>query len=331
MHLDAVLQQVLALYPGILSGEPPNFLGNHGGFSGARLWQVSRSTLCLKAWPANGIDAGYLSNVHERMRQGRAAGLDFVPNVLLTRDGRSAVEHAGRTWDVTTWMPGAADFLQCPSKVRLQAACVALARLHSVWACRTSLERCPAVLRRMKSIALWQELRTHGWRPAFAAGSIDPVQPWAERAWDLVLQHLDALPGLLQPFAERRVPSHPCLCDVWSAHILFRSEEVSGIVDYGSLKDDHAAVDLARLLGSLVGDDEDAWALGLRCYRELRPLAEWEERLARTLDRTGTVLAAANWLRWLYHEGRDYDDRQAVASRFETLVRRMDSWVRIGT
>ena len=44
------------------------------------------------------------------------------------------------------------------------------------------------------------------------------------------------------------------------------------------------------------------------------------------LDETGTILGAANWLRWLYRDGRSYEDRNAVARRLEVLVRRLEAW-----
>ena len=59
----------------------------------------------------------------------------------------------------------------------------------------------------------------------------------------------------------------PCLCDPWHDHVLFTGDQVSGVIDYGSVKEDHIAVDLARLLGSLVEDDENAWSIGLKAYQ----------------------------------------------------------------
>jgi Ser/Thr protein kinase RdoA (MazF antagonist) len=97
-------------------------------------------------------------------------------------------------------------------------------------------------------------------------------------------------------------------------------------LDYGSVKMDHVAVDLARLLGSLVGDDLEMQAVGIEAYRSVRPLSAEDADLVRVLDETGTVLGAANWLRWLYHEGRRYEDLGAVARRLAALVKRMERW-----
>jgi Ser/Thr protein kinase RdoA (MazF antagonist) len=99
---------------------------------------------------------------------------------------------------------------------------------------------------------------------------------------------------------------------------------VSGIVDYGSVKLNHVAADLARLLGSLVGDDPPRWQVGLRAYREIGRLSEEEAALAGLLDRTGVVLGAVNWLRWLYHDRKEIEDRHAVAGRLAEAVMRME-------
>jgi Ser/Thr protein kinase RdoA (MazF antagonist) len=135
---------------------------------------------------------------------------------------------------------------------------------------------------------------------------------------------LDALIPRLEQASSRRWPLQPCLCDVWHDHVLFERDGLTGLIDYGSAKVDHAAVDLARLLGSLVGDDAKNWAIALRAYRMVRPLAAEEEELSHFLDETGTVLGVANWLRWLCHSERQIEDRGAAAERLRVLAERMD-------
>jgi Ser/Thr protein kinase RdoA (MazF antagonist) len=130
----------------------------------------------------------------------------------------------------------------------------------------------------------------------------------------------------LQRWTDRRWQVQPCLCDVWHDHLLFEGDRVTGVIDYGSAKIDHPAVDVARLLGSLVPDDPAAWQVGVHAYRSTRPFGDEEVELARALDETGTVIGAAMWLRWLYEEFRLYEDRAAVARRLGVLVGRMEKW-----
>jgi homoserine kinase type II len=123
---------------------------------------------------------------------------------------------------------------------------------------------------------------------------------------------------------------------VWHDHVLFEGEIVSGLVDYGSVKRDHVSVDLARLLGSLLGEcrslssfglaQSGLWEEALMAYREVHPLSDGALELVQVLDRTGTVLGLTNWLRWLYREGRTFDDYTAVARRMEGLLFKISGW-----
>jgi len=261
------------------------------------------------------------------MDRARAAGLTYVPTVYRTREGQTWVEHAGQRWDLTAWMPGQADFHARPGHARLEAACTALARLHLAWAEEgTGVSACPAVLRRLDCLRQWTALVRSGWRPQLDAQEMDAVGPWAEQSWDLLAKLVPRLGDQLAPWTRLPVQAQPCLCDIWHDHVLFDGDTVTGVVDYGSIKTDHVAVDLARLLGSLIGDDRELRAVGFEAYRRVRALSAEEEVLVKVLDETGTVLGAANWLRWLYYEGRQYEDRQAVARRLAELVKRMEGW-----
>jgi Ser/Thr protein kinase RdoA (MazF antagonist) len=303
-----------------LAGVRWDFLGHRGGFSGARLWRGQRDgeAWCLKAWPPGGIDAVRLAEIHRLLRRGRDAGLTILPMPF-----EPVVEHDNRVWDACTWLPGVADYQARPTPARLANTCVALARLHRAWSSEPARHGpCPGILRRLDALSAWTALVQSGWRPQCAAA--DPVRPAAERAWTLLPHRLHEALTQLTAWREVALPIQPCWCDLWHDHVLFTGDHVAGFIDYGSVKDDHAAVDLARMLGSLVGDDVGMWQAGLDAYHTIRPLRDDERALARVLDRTGLVVAAANWLRWLYHEGKSYDDRAAVAERLSGIVRRLE-------
>jgi homoserine kinase type II len=327
--LDRAAREILARYPAFLRQSPPVPLGNRGGFSGARLWRIEAGvgTFCLRAWPPHET----LPRVHYRhtlTARARSHGLYFVPAVLPALDGGTAVGHAGRLWEVEEWLPGRADFHERPSRPRLEEACRALARLHAAWEglAEPTPAPCPAVARRLECLREWRELLRTGWHPLTAAERTDPLRPLAERAWRLLARRAEAVPERLRPWASRPWRLQPCLCDLWHDHLLYENERLTGLVDYGAVKVDHPAVDVARLLGSLVADDAAGWSAGLGAYREVRPLAEDETELARALDETGAVLGVVNWLRWLYAERREFDDRPAAGRRLAVLVERMERW-----
>lgn len=307
-------------------------LGNRGGFSGARLWRGDGiiGRFCLRAWPAH-TAADRLRRLHRLMQHARQWGLDFIPTVYATGTGDTVVETAGRCWELTQWLEGRADYAEKPTPARLQAACDALAKLHRAWETfATPAQPCLAIQRRLNTLADWQGLLATGWQPNRAAHpQLDPLWPAAQRAWRGLPTWLRDVPRSLEPWCNFRRPVQPCLCDLWHDHLLFVEDRLTGLVDYGAVKVDHVAVDLARMLGSLVGDDPAGWEQGLRAYRRVRPLDEQEEQLARVLDRTGTILGVVNWLRWLFHEGRAYEDLSAVASRLESLLERIERWTSV--
>lgn len=303
-------------------------LGNRGGFSGARLWQVhsAASRLCLRAWPASQA-ADRARFRHRLMDHARHEGLSFVPPVHRTKDGSTLVTAGGRLWELTGWMDGQADYAQQSTAARLTAAAEALAQLHRAWSTFTQRAApCPAVRRRLDLLARWQTFVRGGWQFTPRDGHRSPIDDIAERAWNLLTRTVGEVPGLLERWLGVAVNVQPCLCDIWHDHLLFQQERLTGIVDYGAIKMDHVAVDLARMLGSLLGDDAKRWDQALRAYRQVRPFSAAEERLAHDLDRTGTILGMANWLLWIYEDRRDFEDWCAVAQRLEALVQRVERW-----
>jgi hypothetical protein len=89
---------------------------------------------------------------------------------------------------------------------------------------------------------------------------------------------------------------------------------------------DGVAADLARMLGSLVGDDEERWRDALEAYRTHRPLSGEEERVARVLDRTGVIAGLCNWLRWLGEPALPGTDCSVAVRRVEELLTRVERW-----
>jgi Ser/Thr protein kinase RdoA (MazF antagonist) len=304
-------------------------LGNHGGFSGAWLWRIEtdHGEWCLKAWPPVPGASGRLRTAHDLMRRGRAAGLAFVPVPRNAVGGENWVDEGGWYWDLTTWQPGRADFHQRRSARRIEAACTALAELHRAWRPpRPNRAVCPAIERRFQAAAEWQALVHSGWRPNFVEAADAAVAGWAERSWVVLGFTVRRVPEWLAIWRDVTMRLQPCHCDVWHDHVLFIGDAVSGLIDYGSVKRDHVSVDLARMLGSLAGDDAGLRAAGMDAYDRAVGLSAKARSLVDILDRTGTVLSLANWLRWLFYDRRQFDDPARVARRLQELVCRVESW-----
>jgi Ser/Thr protein kinase RdoA (MazF antagonist) len=317
----SVLQSFL---PGVRAQTIP--LGNRGGFSGAEIWRVEGAfpSLCLKAWPEQGADAQQLERMHFLMARARLA---YVPEVRTCENGMSWVNSNSRCWDLTTWMPGKADFHELPTAVRLAAACGALARIHAAWQPeRRSVAPCLSVARRLEALADWSALLASGWRLDTEKVSVETWRPLLERVWQLAQPREQPLRLMLAAWRDKPVALQPCIGDVWHDHILFEGDAVTGVIDFGATRIDHPATDVGRLIGSLVADDEIGWATALAAYRSVRALSWEEESLARLLDRSGAVIGLFNWLRWCGRGERTFSDRDAVTKHLLGLIERIEKW-----
>jgi homoserine kinase type II len=114
---------------------------------------------------------------------------------------------------------------------------------------------------------------------------------------------------------------------VWHDHVLFVDNEVTGLIDFGAVAIDTPAVDVARLLGSLAVDDAGEWQRGLEAYATIRPFSADELRAVAALDASSTVLAGCNWIRWVFVENRQFDDREQVGRRLALLLDRLQRLV----
>jgi Ser/Thr protein kinase RdoA (MazF antagonist) len=323
--LDEAVSSVLAQYPSARRRQV-TALGNHGGFSGARLWRVGSEalgSLALRAWP-HSAEAARLVAIH-RLQQAAASRLSFIPTLIPSASGESIVHQAGRCWELATWMPGRADFHAAPTSSRLTAGCAALAQLHDCWeeTRPVTVAPCPAVRRRLALLEVWEK---QGEPPPLQSGLPPATAELVQHAHRLVSASVNRVRSVLASWIDRPVAMQPCLCDVWHDHLLFEGDRLTGLVDFGAVKPDHVAVDLARLLGSLVGDDRNRWEEGLGAYRSVRPLAVWEQQLALVLDWTGTVAGIANWVSRLQTEERSQYNLVQATARLEGLVGRVTAW-----
>jgi len=344
---DAAAQTVLSFY----SLSPPlvrriESLGNAGGWSGSQIWKIELASsavgnalrgvpgtadspqfLCLRRHPESWKVPDRLRFVHNLLARVHAGGLSVVPVPLRTSSGETVLEHTGFLWELTPWMPGGADFHARPTRARLRCALQTLARFHLLAVTegvpRVSFNLAPAVFVRQGT------LRRIGEHAARIEAHLRPElgDELDARATRLLRPMRDVgvrLAPQLAPFAEQHWYQQPVIRDIWHDHVLFTGDEVTGIVDFGAMNVDTPLTDVARLVGSLVGDDSNARRFALDAYAESRPLTEEDLHLVELLDASGQVVAAVNWLTWLYVDRRDMGPPEPIIHRLDEIVRRLE-------
>jgi Ser/Thr protein kinase RdoA (MazF antagonist) len=298
-----------------------------GGWSGSRLWKVTDEgggEFCLRRWPPEHPTPERLTFIHAILRR-VAVHLLVVPAPLFSQSGATFHRHAGHLWDLAPWMPGEADFHSHPTRGKLLSAMHTLAGFHIAAADRElKFGPAPAWLDRQRAAN------------ALVSGGLQQIEAAVKQPLDPAL---DTLARRLLPLARdalqrdlaaplRTIPPavslQPAIRDIHHDHVLFTGDEVTGIIDFGALRIDTPLADVARLVGSLVGDDRDNRQLALDTYAELRPLSETDRQFVDRLDETGLILSAFNWLRWLYVERRDMGESSPIVRRLDEILARLE-------
>lgn len=332
MPWPAIQRQVLARFPAARRDPYLVPTESHEGLSGSMVWRVAGEvgSYCLRVWPVGMRDRRRIDTIHRALYALRENGFPCAPVPFVNQDGSTCVDWNQRFWELLSWMPGAADYHQQADTQRLAAAARVVAQLHCTLAQDSSVasrqQPSPALQQRLELLgsllrggqsqlesALDGQTR-HQAGPAIAKLAREAVRLFPQRAGPL---HED-----LKRFVAVRLPLQLCHGDLWHDHLLFEDREVTGVIDFGNLRTDTPVTDLARLLGSLVGDDADGWRAGLRAYESVAPLTPDQRVLLPVLDRSSLLLSAMNWVRWIYVEQRRFP-WPTVHLRLEAILQRL--------
>ncbi|MBI3837054.1 MAG: phosphotransferase, partial [Planctomycetia bacterium] len=131
MAVDSKIEAVLRLYPDDCQPLAIEPIAAPDAFSGATLWRLQsvRGPLCLRCWPHHPTPKR-LEFIQAVLWHVDQEGFHQIPLPLETQHHHGYVRHAGHLWELTPWLPGAADYREKPSHAKLHAALAALARFH---------------------------------------------------------------------------------------------------------------------------------------------------------------------------------------------------------
>jgi Ser/Thr protein kinase RdoA (MazF antagonist) len=312
-------------------------LSSAQGFSGASIWKIATpsGSCALRAVKTSSVDSRRLAALHRLVAHVRSSGMTQVAAPIAALEGETFVEFGGLTWQLEPWMPGSADYCSHPTETRLRAALAALAEWHRAaarfvprdsemaWFFTSRSAPSPGLVRRMHEISRWHGPEGARVRQRLAASSWTEFAELGQVILDNFCRSAPRVIGALKSALETRAPLQPCLRDVWHDHVLFTGDAVTGLIDPHSARSDSVATDLARLLGSLVGDDRRLWGIGLDAYQEVRELSAPELTLVEVFDQTTVLLSGLTWLDWICLQGRIFEDRPKVIDRLEAIVARL--------
>lgn len=321
--------QVLSYYGDDCRPREIESLGSAGGFSGARFWRVSTDsgTLCLRRWPKKSPTTEGLEFIQAVLWYVAREGFALVPLPLENRRFGGYVRHGGHLWELAPWMPGEADFCRSPSRGKLRAAMVALAEFHRAAATfplpAESLSQSLGICDRLARLQRWTSGDLECLAAAIEPGIWPELAERGQRILGLFPAAARRVLGLLTRSARHEVELQPCIRDIWHDHVLYQGPRVSALIDFGSMHPENVAADIARLLGSMAGDNEALWDAGLDAYQDLRPLSPAEAELVWAFDRSTVLMAGLNWLDWVFRQGRQFEHPHAVLERVDGIIPRL--------
>jgi Ser/Thr protein kinase RdoA (MazF antagonist) len=332
MQPSTTVAAVLGEYPADCQPSAIVFLGGAGGFSGAEFWRLEtrRGQLCLRRWPPEHPSRERLAWIHSVVQCVSMRGFPHFADPIRTDKGASFVERDGYLWELARWLPGRADYHERPNRKKLQGALTTVAQFHlraPPIASHGSDTRfhSPAIFERLARVECLVGGQLDDLRSAILRSS-NVDQGLGERSLNILSRVEPRLPELqksLQASASIEVKLQLCLRDIWHDHVLFVGDAVSGIVDLGAMRVETVAADVARLVGSLCGADQEAWRAAIEAYDTVRPLTDDERRLIPILHRSQTLLAGINWIEWVYIEQRRFADPAAVERRITDIHERL--------
>jgi Ser/Thr protein kinase RdoA (MazF antagonist) len=326
-------RRVLAAYPAECRPLRLEPLSSAGGFSGAKFWRVHApgGVFCLRRWPREHPDRPQLEFIQAVLWHVQQEGFHLAPLPLETRNHAGYVCEAGHLWELTPWLPGEAAYHRSPSATKLRAAATTLARFHVAAATFPLPHRgpgaAPGLQNRIARIAAWSDEKLAELSLAIVDADWPSLADRARRLLPLFSRAADSVIDTLRQAAAIHVTFEPCIRDIWHDHVLYVGDEVSGLIDFGALRVDSVATDIARLLGSLCDDDGAAWLEALNAYDSVRPLSSGEAILVTAYDRSNTLLSGMNWLDWIYLQGRHFENGATSIERLDANLARLEHLV----
>ena len=320
-HTDQQLRQIMARFA-VVANSPWKFTACRPGLSGSAVWKVEtgETSYCLKRIPED-FPVNRLPAIHRAANRRRALGMTYLAKFYPARDGNSYVSDGGK-WELQSWMPGEPP--DRPAKAgQKEAMFNAIGEFHRLAESRGPQQQTsPGLKRRLEILLRWQaasfdEHRSHclrhgnpQWR-SILLELLDSFGRYQARLHDLLLR-----------LRNETYELDDCIGDPRPENFHFVQDQLSGMFDLGSMREDNIALDVARLAGELDLAAESEWRRAFASVGLHFRMTPSEERLAIVLDCANAVLTGLNWVQWLGVEGYRFEDCDQVSCRLAHLQQR---------
>lgn len=295
---------------------PPKWFPATSGLSEATVWRVEwgQSSFAIRRHP-RGVDPAYVRRASSTLFAIKEAGLEFVAaptsEPLLLADDR--------LWEIAPWLPGQSLAERGPDPAAEQSALAALVKFHELTR-RNATESKPRSLfaercRALEALDLRPTVAEHAAIPG-------PIQHVLKQL-KTHLPEAAARANLATQRYTRVVQATQIIHgDARPEHFLLVGQEVTGLIDFGSMRWDSPLADVARLAGEIAEGAEPRLVELASVYSQMASTAIDPAQIS-VLDLSGAVLSAANWLRWLGQSDPTEVATSEIHGRLTSILARM--------
>ncbi len=310
-----------------------------GGFSGAGVYryEAPAGPFILRIWPASVQSPSRLNRLAHFLSRLDSSQPTRVPVPIPDTMGDLFGFYRQRLFHIEPFLPGSPLPVH-PNQQTLTAAMHAIAALHVESAKyvppsgrsgeirEASLGLSPALQRRLE---LLHEVLKRG----IARKQGSNADPALAQQVDLLRLRLEnLLPEsaaqalqLLQSAASTPLLLQPVARDLWREHVLMADGQISGVIDWAATGTDSVATDLTRLLGSLLGNNLEAWTDAVKAYSDVRPLSNAERETLQAFDLSNLLLSAIRCCERCYTM-TEREKAAAMLRRLEEYLDRLEGY-----
>ena len=297
------------------------------GFSGSLLWKIStnETDYLLRCWPCE-TKRERIAWIHTVQSQIRGSGFLYTPQIFQAENQQTFAHVDGRYWELAAWMPGASNsgFDLSESKLLSMFGLLAQFHLHSVQipaAIPMQSGASSTVQERIELIEYFNAIPLEQLSKAILQTKWKDFINRAVELFDAYQKHSQQLLHELNSVKHLRFHLQPCLRDARGEHFLFESGEPSGLIDYGAMRMESVAVDLARLSSSTIRSSEVAQHEKVVAhYEQHRSLTSDEKSLIQVLMNSSRYLTGMNWIRWVALEKKQFASPDGVLARLDIAL-----------
>ncbi len=335
LHEDVCNRVVQCFLPGSANSLQIELGG--AGFSGALVYRVStiNDVYALRRWPRPTLPEARIIELHRFLQHLKDFGLSVAVPLIAPQSNRSVLQLNGHLWQIEPWLPGQVRQGEELSEVELRSMMQTVAKLHLAssryvatpsgmdWF-TTSTSSPRTINERLTLIENWTYEKLQSSKRVIESAPHE-FRDVCCAVLSYFTQHAAPLRESLRKHSRQAVTLFPCWRDLWSEHVLFTDEGVSGLIDPNATRTDHVATDLSRLLGSFFGDDKQHWWTALDAYQQVRPLSQFDYELIDLFDRTSVLLSGLTWVQRWQNNQLPTDRIDEVLSRLRRIEQRMQN------